>query len=115
MTEIVDFEEDKYLDLATIPRKERPNPYNYTNLEIAERDATLENMAKQHPTIPFTWLEYVYDLVKNKPEEEIKKIINNGEWEKPVKERLNQGIYKNVEIINPGHPDYNDLINGKKE
>ncbi len=115
MSENVELEENKYLDLSTIPRKEIPNPYGYSNLEIAERNEMLENMLRSHPTIPFKWLEYVYDLVKNKPEEDIKKIINEGLWEKPIKERLNQGVSKSIEVINPGHPEYNDLVKGKKE
>jgi len=115
MSENVELEENKYLDLSTISRKEIPNPYGYSNLEIAERNEMLENMLRSHPTIPFKWLEYVYDLVKNKPEEDIKKIINEGLWEKPIKERLNQGVSKSIEVINPGHPEYNDLVKGKKE
>ena len=110
-TEIVPAEEElPCLDLANIPRRERPNPNNYTALEIAERDLTVDAMLQKHPTLPRTWLEYVYDLCKNKPEEEIKEIINTKAWEKPIKERLNTGVIKSVEIINPDHPDYMKML-----
>ena len=34
-------------DLAEIPRHEPANPYNYTNVELAERNKALRDMEKE--------------------------------------------------------------------
>ena len=68
-----------------IPRHQPENPYNYTNLELAERKKALRDLERDYPNLPYAWLEMVYDFHKNTPEEEVKEIINSGKWEKPGK------------------------------
>ena len=68
-----------------IPRHEPENPYNYTNLELAERKKALKDMERDYPHLPYAWLEMLYDYHKNTPEEEVKEIINSGKWETPGK------------------------------
>lgn len=85
-----------------IPRAVRPNPYNYTNLQFATRDKAIKDMERDFPTIPYKWLEWLYDTIENKPKEEVEKIINSGAWEKPINlERIKGGVSNNVEIIPP--------------
>ena len=66
-----------------IPRHQPSNPYNYTNLELAERKNTLKVMERDYPKLPYAWLEMVYDFNKNTPKEEVDKIINESLWEGP--------------------------------
>ena len=65
------------------PRHQPSNPYNYTNLELAERKNTLKVMEREYPKLPYAWLEMVYDFNKNTPKEEVDRIINEGLWEGP--------------------------------
>jgi len=68
-----------------IPRHEPENPYNYTNSELAIRKKALRDLEKDYPTLPYAWLEMVYDWHKNTPEAEVKQIIDSGTWEVPGK------------------------------
>jgi NADH:ubiquinone oxidoreductase subunit len=70
-----------------IPRHEQKNPFNYTSLELAERKKAIRDATKDYPNVPEGWIEWMYDLIKNIPEEEIKDIINNKKWEDKPKER----------------------------
>lgn len=70
-----------------IPRHEPKNPFNYTSLELAERKKAIRDATKDYPNIPEGWIEWMYDLIKNTSEEEIKDIINNKKWENEPKER----------------------------
>ena len=74
----------KEVEEQEIPRATRPNPYNYTPLQLATRDKAVNDMSKDFPSIPYKWLEWLYDTIENKDEKEVEKIINEGLWEKPV-------------------------------
>ncbi len=64
-----------------IPRHQEENPYNYTNLEKAERSKAIKDMMKDYPHLPPAWIDMVYDYWKQTPEEEVNEIINSGKWE----------------------------------
>ena len=64
-----------------IPRHVPSNPYNYTNLQLAERKHALKLLEREYPHLPFGWIEMCYDFEYNTPKEEIDKIINEGLWE----------------------------------
>jgi len=82
------------------PRYEEPNHFNYTNLELAKRKKAINDALKDYPNLPAKWIEWVYDLIENKPADEVKKIINEGLWEKKLQERDLGGLIKgSVEII----------------
>ena len=70
---------------ACIPRHVPSNPYNYTNVQLAERKKTLKDLAEVYPSLPFAWLEMAYDFEKNTSREEIQRIIHEKMWEKPGK------------------------------
>jgi len=67
-----------------IPRAQRPNPYKYDNLQMAKRDKAINDMTKDFPSIPYKWLEWLYDTIENKPREEVDEIIKSGAWEKQI-------------------------------
>ena len=73
------------------PRHKEDNPYNYSNLEKAERSKALKDMERDYPNLPYGWLEMVYDHWKNTPKEEQEEIINSGKWEGKSKFRNNSG------------------------
>jgi hypothetical protein len=100
-----------FIDVANLPRKEKYNPFNYTELELIERKMAVDELEKKHPNVPRAWMEYAYDYCKNNDENEVKKVIDEGLWEKPLKERDVGGVFKNIEVINPGDDEYEKLIN----
>ncbi len=104
-----DNDNDEYLDIAKLPRKEKSNPYNYTELEWIVRKQHIDDMVSKHPSVDKTLIGWAYDYIKNNPEDKVKEIIENGLWDKP-KERDTQAIYKSVEIINPEDPEYMTLL-----
>ena len=66
-----------------IPRYEEPNPYNYTALQKEVREKELDKFEVKYPNIPTKWIEWVFDMINNRPIEETRAIINSGELEKP--------------------------------
>ena len=89
------------VDASNIPqRAERPNPEGLSKLELAEKDAMVDEMIKRHPKIPPKWLEWLYDTWKRKGEGEMQRIIDSGEWDKPLVERNKGGVIKDaMEVI----------------
>lgn len=89
-----------------IPRHVPENPYNYTNLQLAERKKALRDLERDYPNLPFGWLEMVYDFEKNTPKEQVEKIINEGLWEVAGKfseltfENGNENENGNKKIVN---------------
>ena len=69
--------------MDNIPRHKPENPYGYTNVELAQRKKALHDMQEMYPAFPYQWLEMVYDFDKHTDPEEVKRIINTGEWEIP--------------------------------
>ena len=52
-------------------RHKADNPYNYTDEEMIERTRITKEQHALYPHMPLAWVEYVYDYVKNTPEEEL--------------------------------------------
>ena len=62
------------MDIDDIPRKQHENPYNYTDDELAEKQLALKTMKDLYPDVSTYYAEMVYDMVKNKTQEEIDEI-----------------------------------------
>ena len=74
-----------------IPRYEEPNPFNYDALELAKRKKAVNDAVKDYPNLPPLWIEWMYDLIRQKPVDEVRRIIINREWETAPKERTQAG------------------------
>ena len=91
-----------------IPRHQPDNPYNYSNLQIAQRKKALLDMKKDYPNIPDGWLEMAYDYHENTPKEEIEEIINTDKWSKPGQfSKTKGGTLVCAEILDPCDPSGN--------
>ena len=68
------------------PPSKRPlEGYKYTPKEQAEKDQTIKAMMRDFPTVPELWAEWVYDFCKQTPEDELNRMIESRELEKPSK------------------------------
>jgi len=95
------------MQVEGVPRYEKPNPYNYTKVQIATRTSAVRAMIKDYPTVPPMWVEWLYDVITNKPQEEVEKIINEGLWEKPSKfDKAPGGLLNTVEVFNEDFTPY---------
>jgi len=95
------------MEVEGIPRYEKPNPYNYTKVQLAEKKSAVRAMIKDYPTVPPMWCEWLYDVITNKPKEEVEKIINEGLWETPSKfAKPLGGTFKTVEVFNEDFTPY---------
>ena len=91
-----------------IPRHQPDNPYNYSNLEIAQRKKALLDMKKDYPNLPDAWLEMAYDFHEHTPKEEIEEIINTDKWSKPGQfSKTKGGTLVCAEILDPCDPSGN--------
>lgn len=96
-----------------VPRAERPNPYGYTNLELAEKDKAVADMLERHPNIPPKWLEWLWDTWKRKGEDEMQRIIDSGEWDEPLVKRQIGGIIKDAMTVELGNSETVNDENGE--
>ena len=85
-----------------IPRYEEKNPFNYTKVELARRKKAIRDAEKDYPGVPALWIEWMYDLIEQKGEDEIERIIENGEWSKEInEERQFGGTQATCEVLDP--------------
>jgi len=83
-----------------IPRHEPKNPFNYSKVELAKRKKAVSDAEKDYPAVPALWIEWMYDLLEQKGEEEVNRIIDSGEWEKQTNaDRQYGGTLKSCEVL----------------
>lgn len=86
MTELVEtnhniIETDSSLEKRlNLERYKTPNPYNYNNLELAQRRIEVDECKKRHPNVPAFYIEMVYDYIKNTPENLVNQNIIEDIW-----------------------------------
>ena len=69
------------MEVPGFERKKHENPFNYTDDELAEKQLALKTMKELWPDVPTYYAELVYDMCKNKTQEEIDKIKEKVENE----------------------------------
>lgn len=90
-----------------LPKYIAPNPYNYTNLQIAKRKRDIKAMIRDFPTVSPMWCEWLYDVIENMPKDEVDKIVNEGQWEVPSKfSKAQGGLIHTVECFNEDFTPY---------
>ena len=95
------------MQVEGVPRYEKENPYNYTKIQIAERTSAVRAMIRDYPSVPPMWCEWLYDVITNKPKEEVEQIINEGLWEVPSKfSTAPGGVLNAVEVFNEDFTPY---------
>lgn len=84
-----------------LPRYQKSNPYNYTEVQLSKRKRDIKAMIADYPTVNGMWCEWLYDVIENMPPEEVENIINNKLWEKPSKfSKALGGTSNAVEVLN---------------
>ena len=94
--------------LGDVKRHVEENIYNYTPLELAQREREILAASKDFPDVPEKWIEQLLDFIKQTPKEEIEDIINNKRWENKPKERP-LGDYSNSVSIEDNLTNNEDL------
>jgi len=74
-----------------IPRHKPNNPFNYSEFEKSKRAKAIRDAEKDYPSVPPLWIEWLYDVIQNKDAEEVKRIIENNEWDKEPEHKYQQG------------------------
>ena len=59
------------MEIEGFSRKQHENPFNYTDDQLAEKQLALKTMKELYPDVPLYYAELVYDMCKNKTQEEI--------------------------------------------
>ncbi len=62
------------MEVEGYSRKQHENHFNYTDDELAEKKIALKTMKELYPDVPEFYAEIVYDMCKNKSQEEIDEI-----------------------------------------
>lgn len=87
-------------DTIEIPRYQEPNPFGYTEIQKAKRNKAIRDAMKDYPHLPRLWIEWMYDVIENKPSDEVTRIMENNEWDKPPeKPHQNGGVMKSMEVL----------------
>jgi len=67
------------MEVPGFERKKHENPFNYTDDQLLEKQLALKTMKELYPDVPTYYAELVYDLCKNKTQEEIDEIKHKVE------------------------------------
>ena len=59
------------MEVPGFERKQHENPFNYTDDQLMEKQLALKTMKELYPDVPTYYAELVYDMCKNKTQEEI--------------------------------------------
>ena len=80
------------MEVPGFERKKHDNPYGYTEDQLAEKQLALKTMKELWPDVPTYYAELVYDMCKNKTQEEIDAIKEKVETEpfKYAKKEINE-------------------------
>ena len=62
------------MEVPGFERKQHDNPFNYNDDQLMEKQLALKTMHELWPDVPTYYAELVYDMCKNKTQEEIDKI-----------------------------------------
>jgi len=62
------------MDISGIPRYEAPNPYNYTDDQLADKALAMAKLKIIYPTVDAYYAEMVYDMCVNTKKEELDEI-----------------------------------------
>ncbi len=71
------------LAVKDLSRKVHENHFNYTDDQLQEKQLALKTMRELYPDVPAYYAELVYDLCKNKTQDEIDIIKQKVENEPP--------------------------------
>tara|TARA_R110000803_G_scaffold11402_3_gene34092 strand:- start:2119 stop:2472 length:354 start_codon:yes stop_codon:yes gene_type:complete len=95
----------------TIPRAVRFNPLGYTEEQLAQRDEKVHELSKKFTKVPPKWLEYLWDAMEKRTDEEITELIKNEDWLKPLKkDRQTGGVIKDAcDIFIHNSEEFNNL------
>jgi len=63
-----------FMDVSGIPRYQAPNPYNYTDDQLADKALAMAKMKIIYPTVDPYYAEMVYDMCVNTKKEELEEI-----------------------------------------
>jgi len=66
-----------------IPRHVPENHFGYTPLQLAKRKKQLKELERDYPSLPYGWLEMVWDFCETRTQDEIDTIINKNLFDGP--------------------------------
>jgi|TARA_A100001015_G_scaffold315516_1_gene427521 hypothetical protein len=79
-------------------RVKNENPFGYTEDQLGEKKLALKTMMELYPGVPYSHAEWVYDLCKNTPEEQLKQIMKKVD-EEPSRYVATPGESYDLEVI----------------
>ena len=93
---IVDNEQEDASLTFGMPRYEAPNPHNFSDLQLADRQKFINDSLKDYPNMSHLMVGYWWDIVATTPAEQLQKEIEDGKWAKKgvlTKKRPKPGTY----------------------
>lgn len=54
-----------------VPRHQPSNPFDYTEAQFDEKKRQMKELVELYPEVNTMWIEWVYDLCANTPQDEI--------------------------------------------
>lgn len=79
------------MEVPGFERKKHDNPFNYNDDQLIEKQLALKTMKELYPDVPTYYAEIIYDMCKNKTQEEVDKI----------KEKIETTPFKYSKVVPP--------------
>ena len=98
------------LAVPDLHRKKHENPFNYSELQLADKDLCLKKLREYYPTVPTFYAELVYDLCVTTEQEKLEEIMKKIDSE-PTKHTIPDVLISNkLDIV-----DKNDSLEYRSE
>lgn len=75
-------------------KKKHENPYNYSALQLSDKDLALKKLKEYYPTVPTFYAELVYDMCVNTEQEKLEEIMKKIDSE-PTKHTIPDVLISN--------------------
>ena len=79
------------MEIEGLSRKKHENPYSYTDDQLLEKQVALKTMKEIYPDVSTYYAEIIYDMCKNKTQEEID----------AIKEKVKNEPFKYSKVVPP--------------
>lgn len=80
-------------------RQKHENPYNYSEVQLADKDLALKKLKEYYPTVPTYYAELVYDMCVNTETQKLEEIMKKIDLE-PSKYTIPEVLVSNsLEIV----------------
>ena len=87
-------------------RTRHTNTWGMTDAQLSRRKLEVAQLEKLYPNLPGSWIEMAWSFCETTPDDVVKRIVDNKEWEGKPKHRNTHGVIKGAVTISDPPPPH---------